>query len=544
MAAGAGAGGGGRARAGVVGGGVGGLAVGGRLARAGLDVAVLEKNPRAGGRAQGRAEAAPGLGDFRFDTGPSLLLMRRAYEEAFAALGSRELPFELLRVDPAYRVFFADGSSLDLTSDVREMTRQLDRVEPGAGLAFVEWLAKAKAMFDIGGEFIETDARTPMDLAKVDVAAALLSRVPPWELVLPHDSMLKLYFKDPRLRALLTFQDLYVGLSPYSAPGVFSLLAGTEIADGVWYPRGGFGAVRDGLRDAACANGADVRTGAHVRRVTVAGGRATGVELENGEFVAADVVVTNADVPYAYDDLLEGPRAAETARELSEKSFSAGVVSFNWSVKGRLTKILHHSVFLSDDPKQAWDRAASAGDLAEGGRCPRPNFYVHAPARSDPSCAPNGCDSIMVLLPVGNAQDVAGNGAAAADLDWAPLVASGREAVLRRLEEAGVRVAPPGGGAESSIREAIASEFVYTPKDWEHLYNVKYGAAFGLAHGLSQISYFRPDNGPRGDEEPDGLYFVGASTRPGNGVPLVLTGAKITSERILGDLGITSGPVH
>ena len=121
---------------------------------------------------------------------------------------------------------------------------------------------------------------------------------------------------------------------------MFSLLAGTEIADGVWYPRGGFGAVRDGLCDAACANGAEVRTGTPVRRVRVQGGRATGVELENGEFVAADVVVTNADVPYAYDDLLAGPRAAETARELSEKSFSAGVVSFNWSVKGRLTKIL------------------------------------------------------------------------------------------------------------------------------------------------------------------------------------------------------------
>ena len=123
---------------------------------------------------------------------------------------------------------------------------------------------------------------------------------------------------------------------------------------------------------------------------------------------SADVVVTNADVPYAYDDLLEGPRAAETARNLSEKSFSAGVVSFNWSVRGRLSRILHHSVFLSDDPKQAWDRATTASDLEKDGRCPRPNFYVHAPARSDPSCAPRGCDSIMVLLPVGNAQDVAG----------------------------------------------------------------------------------------------------------------------------------------
>jgi len=527
-----------RARAVVVGGGVGGLAVGGRLARAGLDVRVLEKNAGVGGRAQSRVESS-GLGDFRFDTGPSLLLMREKYEEAFTALGTG-LPTELLRVDPAYRVFHADGTQLDLTSDVREMTLQLDEVEPGAGLAFVEWLSKAKAMFDIGGEFIETDAHTLFDLAKVDTAAALLSRVPPWELVLSHDFTLRSYFKDSRLRSLFTFQDLYVGLCPFDSPGVFSLLAGTELADGVWYPKGGFGAVRDGLRQAAHKNGAEVTTNAMVRRVVVEQGRAVGVELESdGEFIPADVVVANPDVPYTYDELLVGPAAAKTARTLGEKKYSAGVVSFNWCVEGRLSRILHHSVFLSNDPKQAWDRATAAENLAVDGRCPRPNFYVHAPARSDPSCCPPGCDSVMVLLPVGNAQDVAGDGEKAGSVNWEALVDSGREAVLRRFDEVGVRVQRPDGG-ESSVREAIASEFVYTPADWERLYNLKYGAAFGLAHGLDQISYFRPDNGPRGDGHPEGLYFVGASTRPGNGVPLVLMGAKITSERILGDLRLGS----
>ena len=527
-----------RARAVVVGGGGGGLAVGGRLARAGLDVRVLEKNAGVGGRAQSRVESS-GLGDFRFDTGPSLLLMREKYEEAFAALGTG-LPTELLRVDPAYRVFHADGTQLDLTSDVREMTLQLDEVEPGAGLAFVEWLSKAKAMFDIGGEFIETDAHTLFDLAKVDTAAALLSRVPPWELVLSHDFTLRSYFKDSRLRSLFTFQDLYVGLCPFDSPGVFSLLAGTELADGVWYPKGGFGAVRDGLRQAAHKNGAEVTTNAMVRRVVVEQGRAVGVELESdGEFIPADVVVANPDVPYTYDELLVGPAAAKTARTLGEKKYSAGVVSFNWCVEGRLSRILHHSVFLSNDPKQAWDRATAAENLAVDGRCPRPNFYVHAPARSDPSCCPPGCDSVMVLLPVGNAQDVAGDGEKAGSVNWEALVDSGREAVLRRFDEVGVRVQRPDGG-ESSVREAIASEFVYTPADWERLYNLKYGAAFGLAHGLDQISYFRPDNGPRGDGHPEGLYFVGASTRPGNGVPLVLMGAKITSERILGDLRLGS----
>ena len=201
----------------------------------------------------------------------------------------------------------------------------------------------------------------------------------------------------------------------------------------------------------------------------------------------------------------------------------------------RLSKILHHSVFLNEE-KEAWNRATSAGDIAKDGRCPSPNFYVHAPARSDPSCCPSGCDSVMVLLPVGNSQDVAGNNVKASEVDWTPLVDSGREAVLRRLEETGIKVQRGGEQEECSVREAIVDEFVYTPSDWERMYNVKYGAAFGLAHGLDQLSYFRPDNGPRGVGDPEGLYFVGASTRPGNGVPLVLIGAKITAERVLKDV--------
>ena len=322
----------------VVGGGVGGLAVGARLARAGLEVQVLEKNSIGGGRCQGLTVGAPGVGDFRFDTGPSLLLMRSKYEEAFRALGA-DLPCDLLRVDPCYRVFFTDGSSIDLTSDATNMTRQLDNFEAGAGLAYLEWLAKAKAMFDKGGSFIEEDVQTPMDLAKVDVAAALISRVPPWELLLPHDSVLKLYFKDTRLRSLFTFQDLYVGLSPYNAPGVFSLLAGTEISDGIWYPRGGFGILRDGLRDAAFANGVRMRTDAEVKRVLVEEGKTVGVELASGEVVQADVVVANADVPYAYEELLEGAQAENTATELAAKSYSAGVIAMYWSIKGRLVVV-------------------------------------------------------------------------------------------------------------------------------------------------------------------------------------------------------------
>lgn len=446
-----------------------------------------------------------------------------------------DLPTELRKVDPAYRVFFGDGDALDLKYDVNEMSKQLDDVEPGAGLAYLEWLAKARAMFQIGGGIIENDMKSLQAMADPSIAAPLLAKVPPWQLVLPHDLALRAFFKSEKLRSLFTFQDLYVGLSPYNAPGAFSLLAGTELTDGVWYPVGGFQRMRDGLADAARKAGVEIRTSAPVKRVVVEGGAAKGVELESGDFVAADVVVANPDVPYVYDDLVEGELARQRSAELERKEYSAGVISFNWSVSGKCSELLHHSIFLSDDPKEAWQRATQAGDIAASGRCPKPNFYVHKPAHTDETCAPEGCESVMVLLPVGNAQEVAGNGTAAGKVDWDAMVESGREAILRRLDEAGVRVTPVGGGEDVSVRDAIANEFVYTPAVWEKMYNLKYGAAFGLAHGLPQLAYFRPENGPIADEDVHGLYFVGASTRPGNGVPLVLMSAAITANRILED---------
>jgi|UniRef100_A0A7S3BGA5 phytoene desaturase (3,4-didehydrolycopene-forming) len=512
------------------------MATAGRLGRAGYKVTVLEKNDTIGGRCQSRHVAAPGVGggEFRFDTGPSLLLMRQKYEEAFEALGV-PLPTELRRVSPAYRVFFGDGDSMELLYDVNEMSKQLEAVEEGAGLAYLEWLAKARAMFTIGGGIIENDMKTLTDMADPNIAVPLLAKVPPWQMVLPHDLALRGFFKSEKLRSLFTFQDLYVGLSPYNAPGAFSLLAGTELIDGIWYPVGGFQKMRDGLAQAAKDNGVEIRTCSPVRRVVVEGGRARGVELESGEIVDADVVVANPDVPYVYDELMAGEEARSKAEDLASKEYSAGVVSFNWCINGRASELLHHSIFLSDKPKEAWNRATSAADVAADGRCPRPNFYVHTPSRTDDTCAPEGCESIMVLLPIGNAQEVAGNGTSAGKIDWDAMVESGREAVLRRLDEAGVRVTPREGGEPVSVREAIASEFVYTPAIWEKMYNLKYGAAFGLAHGLTQLAYFRPGNGPIEDGDTDGLYFVGASTRPGNGVPLVLMSAAITANRILED---------
>lgn len=197
---------------------------------------------------------------------------------------------------------------------------------------------------------------------------------------------------------------------------------------------------------------------------------------------------------------------------------SAGVIAFNWAVKDYrpLDGLLHHNVFLSGDYRASWRRARSPGDLVT-----HPNFYVHCPSRTDPSAAPPGCHSVMVLLPVANVQERDG------DDDYSSLVTAGRTAVMRTLRDTGV--------ADGKLEEAIVRELVIEPRQWKLRYNLTHGAAFGLSHGLSQLSVLRP--GPEDGKLP-GLYFVGASSRPGNGVPLVMMGADQCVGRVLRGLGM------
>ena len=533
-----------------MGGGAGGLSSAGRLANANCTVTLLEKNDALGGRVQSQHVE----GGWRFDTGPSLLLFPQKYRDTFEALGypnMEDLGVEIRRIDPAYRIFFPATPSfqVDMLADVDDMATQLEALERGAGAAYKRFLAMTRANLELGmPNFIERDfselknARNLMDLLPS------LKNLNPWALLGQHDLVMKGYFKDARLRAAFTFQDLYVGLSPTSAPAVFSLLAGTELTDGVWYPIGGFGGVRDGLTTAAERCGVSIRTGATVATIDVsekttaaaaaAGGggghQVVGVTLVSGEFLPADVVVCNKDLPAAYRTLFSsatssaatsskiGEYIRKKAESLAQLKYSNGVIAFNWAIKGKLPQLLHHNVFLSDQFAKAWTPARAATDFPQF-----PNFYCHVPSKTDASAAPEGCESVMVLLPVGNMQPDLKNkkksgGGATGIEDYAELVAAGRQRVFDCFSAAGV----------GDIEGMIHHEFVITPPQWEERYGVQFGAAFGLSHGLNQLSIFRPQNR---DEMIKGLYFVGASTTPGNGVPLCLIGAKLTAERILKD---------
>jgi phytoene desaturase (3,4-didehydrolycopene-forming) len=528
----------------VVGGGVGGLGMASRLAHAGYDVTILEKNLDTGGRC--RSESFEGKGEgYRFDTGPSLMLLPDRYREQFTAVGKNLHDYmDIERVDPAYRAHFGDHTTLDLLYDTEKMRAQLDAVEEGAGGRYIDWLGRARASLDYGvAAFIEKDANSILDFVDLRRVGPLALAVNPVDLLLPQFNQMAKYFKNEKLRALFSYQELYVGLSPYNAPGVFSLLAATELTDGVWYPIGGFDKVRQSLQKLADEEGVTTRLGAEVSKIVTeplpdetgsaikgskATQRVTGVRLESGEFLNADVVVANPDLPCVWEQMIDHetfPEAKKEAERWEDAEYSCSVIEFNWCLDETVPDLLHHNVFLSGDYKGSWERPAVVEDFA----APKQhNFYCHNPVYTDKSCAPEGGASVMVLLPVANINEQAKickkRGLPVPSEE--DMVNAAREAVLRRFKEAG-----------KDIEKNIVSESVTTPSQWQERFNIKHGAVFGLSHGLTQLAAFRPPvrtGIPQLDSpEVDGLHFVGASTRPGNGVPLVLMGVKVVFEKIM-----------
>ena len=257
----------------------------------------------------------------------------------------------------------------------------------------------------------------------------------------------------------------------------------------------------------------------------------TGVRLASGEVLRADIVVANPDIPYVYSDLLPSGGAAfaaEAARQ-DGMEYSAAVIAFNWALSAPLPALLHHNVFLGSDYEGSWVRPTCEAELA----APRQlNFYVHNPCFTDASAAPPGASSVMVLLHVGNLQEQAAAAAKAGRPapEPAAMIAAGRDAILRRFAAAGM----------GDVGALITHETVIAPHEWRERYNIAHGAVFGLSHGLTQLACFRPPTCtglPGWPETPmaEGLYFVGASTRPGNGVPLVMMGVKVVFENIMRD---------
>jgi phytoene desaturase len=489
----------------IVGAGIGGIATAARLARHGFDVTVVEKNEKSGGRV-GQMK----LDGYSFDTGATLLLMPEVYAETFTALGEH-LPdhLELRRIDPTYHLYFPDDSRLLMTSDMHEMQVQMEALQPGSFESMLRYLAAGSRLYDLSlDDLVGRNFRSLSEF----LSPRMLLLFSHLKALTRHTDYAGRFFKDPRLLMAFTFQDMYMGLSPYDSPATYSLMQSTELVGGVWYPIGGMYRVAEALTTIAEKLGVQFLFDAHVERILVEGARATGVKLEDGRVFKADTVVANADLGYVYRHLLPD---RVTSTRLDRREYGCSTIMFYWGLDRQYPQLGPHNLFLNGDYRQSFEVI-----FKQKGMPDEPNFYIHAPVRIDPSMAPAGHDTWYVAVPVGHIDDIEDELKGGINQDWHALQHRARSYILHRLSQLGFPE------VESHIREELS----IVPHWWQNRYNLTRGSTHGLSHKLTQMAYLRPNNR---HSRYHNLYFVGASTHPGTGIPTVLISARLAAQRVM-----------
>jgi phytoene desaturase len=480
----------------VVGAGLAGLSAAMRLAGAGRQVTVLERESVPGGRA-GRLSIDGNGGTYEFDTGPTVLTMPDLIADAFDSIDEDMNDWLTLEpVSPLYRAFYPDGSVLDVHSDVDAMAEEISAVigpDEAAGyrryVDFVSQLYRYEM-----NDFIDRNIDSPFDLLTPDLAR--LVAIGGFRKLAPK---VRQYMKDPRTERIYSFQAMYAGLSPYDALAIYAVIAYMDSVAGVFFPKGGMHAVPSAMAAAAEKNGVEFRYDTEVTSVETSGDRAVAVHTADGERIAADVIVLNPDLPVAYRDLLG--KQPWSVRRLT---YSPSCFLLLAGSSASYSKIAHHNIHFGRSWRGVFD------DLIEKKQfMSDPSVLVTNPTRSDPSLAPDGKQVYYVLFPTPNLD---------APIDWRTEGPRYREEVLRVLEERGY----------VGFADAIEVEDVTTPLDWQRR-GMERGAPFASAHSFFQTGPFRP-----GNLWGENVVFTGSGTQPGVGVPMVLVSGRLAAERVLG----------
>lgn len=481
----------------VIGSGFGGLATAIRLCAKGYRVSVLEKLDGPGGRAYVIKQDG-----FVFDTGPTIITAPWLLEELWDLVGKKVSDdIDLRAMDPFYDVRFDDGSVFSLSGDKAAMRREIEKFSPEDVPNFERFMARSKEIYDYGFA----------DLANVsfDSLTTMLKSVPKIITLVGYRTvfgMVSKYIKHPKLRIALSLHPLLIGGNPYSVTAMYCLINHLESKFGVHFAMGGTGKLVDGLVGLIEQQGGTMHYNCEVDRINVSEGRATGVTLKDGTCMDADIVVSNADAAWTYEKMLpDVKRRRWTSGKINRTRYSMGLFVWYFGTNRKYEDVPHHSMILGPRYKELLTEIFHKKRLGKDF-----SLYLHRPTATDPSMAPDGCDTFYALVPVPHLD---------ADVDWVAEGEAFRDRVEKRLEE----TVMPGLGDT-----VISSTFV-TPKDFETRLNSFKGAGFGPEPVIWQSAWFRAHNR---SEEIDRLYMVGASTHPGAGIPGVITSARVVSERI------------
>lgn len=471
----------------IIGAGVGGLATAARLAKRGFDVEVFEKLPECGGRAHIIEDSG-----FKFDTGPSFVLMPDFFSEVFSDCGEDINNYlKLKTLETSYKIFYADQDMLTIYRESEETKNELEKIEPGSSQAFNKFIKGTGEIYNsvrplLYKCFTKSDlfdtSYWPL-LAKLKVGKSY------WQIA-------RKYFKSDKLCYAFTFEAMFMGVSPFQTPAFYSIISYADHVQKILHPIGGMYQIPKALERLAQKFGARFNYNTEVENIRK-GEQGIILKTKFGE-IEVDRVVVNADYSYAQTDLLK--------RKIPKYKYSCSTYLMYLGLKKKISGLAHHNLFFAKDIrrnlKDIFNNKVLGDDFS---------FYVHAPTVTDATLAPAGKDILYILVPVPNLEN--------SNIDFSKEEDRIRNIVFGKINDTlGVK-----------IQDMTEVEHRFLPVDFIKRYNIKHGATFGLSHNLLQSAFFRP---PNFDKEINNLYYVGASTQPGGGLPPVIASSKIVSDLI------------
>jgi len=486
-------------RAVIIGGGFGGMASALRLRSKGYEVVLLDKQDKLGGR--GYVYKRNG---FTYDAGPTVITAPFLLEELFVLFGRKmEEYLRLVPVEPWYLIRFADGSSFRYGASLEDTLHEIEKFRPEDVAGYKKLLSKCREIFDVG--FVKLGDKPFLSAASMVKVAPEMLRL---ESYLTVYQLVSRYIKDERLRRVFTFHPLLVGGNPFTTTSIYALIHYLEREHGVWYAMGGTGSIVQALAKLMDEVGIKVKLSCTVSSIITESGKAVAVETADGCRINADLVVANADPPYVYKYMLKSSDLKKWTNERVERmQYSMGLFVLYFGTDKQYPDLAHHTILLGERYKELladiFDRKHLSEDFS---------LYLHAPTRTDPSMAPPGHESFYVLAPVPNLQG---------KINWETQGPELADRILRFLE----------GSVLPNLKEHIVDQFFVTPEHFRDNLLTHYGTGFSVQPTLLQSAYFRFHNK---SEDIENLYFVGAGTHPGAGMPGVLTSAKLL-DRIIPD---------
>ena len=479
----------------VIGSGFGGLAAAGLLAKDGHNVKVIEKNDHAGGRASIWKKDG-----FLFDLGPSWYLMPDVFEKFFAEFNKKPEDYmNLVRLNPSYRVFYGKDDFIDISKDLEKNLELFESIEKGASEKMKKYLETSRYQYDVAmKDFIYKDYRHLTDffkpkLVKEGIKLHMFDKL---------DSYAMRFFQSDRIRKILEYTIVFLGGSPFDSPALYSLMSHVDFKLGVWYPMGGIGKLVEAMQKVAEQNGAEFIFNSPVNKIKVEAGMVKSVLTKSQEF-EADIVVCNADYPYAETNLLDKNNWSYSRKYWDSRKIAPSAYLLYLGLDKRIDSLIHHNLYFDKNWENHFNQIFHKPKWPDN-----PSYYVSCTSKTDKSVAPKGHENMFILVPV----------------------AAGLEDTQRTREKYFLKVLKHLENLiGESIIDSIVLKRIFAHNDFIDRYNAFKGTALGLAHTLRQTAIFRPQHESK---KVKNLYYTGHYNHPGIGVPMVIISSQIISKII------------